>query len=404
MARRLRDWLEAFLTYTEYGEAPEHMCYWSGVSAIAGALQRRVYFDQSPNFIWYPNLYIILVGPPGVVKKSSTADLGMSLLKQVPDIHFGPSVTTWQALVTEFKESTEAFIDPVKRKHVEMSSITVASSEFGNLIPANDRERREMIDMLTNLWDCKDFDKKTNKDGKVLVKNPSLNLIACTTPSWIGENFPSYMIGGGFVSRCIWVYADKKRRFIAYPRYEVEDASRYEELRNDLIHDLQQISDLCGEYVLTMEAYEWGREWYETHFVKDEANLDDSNHKGNIDRKQAQIHKLAMVIMASRGDSFEITAKVLREAERQVTHLERSTTRIFSQMGKGKEANQSDRLVEYVARHKEVTSSDAYEHVRAHFPKLETFEKVVQGLLRSRVLIATVVRGEAGFKIGNRQV
>ena len=104
MSRNYPDWLAAFQEYSSYGEAPKRMYFWTGVSTIAGALRRHVWVDMG-HFQWYPNLYVILVAPPGVVAKTTTADIGMDLLRQVPGVAFGPSVVSWQALVQAFGQA-----------------------------------------------------------------------------------------------------------------------------------------------------------------------------------------------------------------------------------------------------------------------------------------------------------
>jgi hypothetical protein len=121
---------------------------------------------------------------------------------------------TWQALVSAFAESTMSF--EYQGEFYPMSALTIESSEFGNLLNPQDTE---MIDLLVSLWDSKQgaFHKKTKASGNDIVENPWINLIACTTPSWIAGNFPEYMIGGGFTSRCIFVYAEKKAQLVAYP-------------------------------------------------------------------------------------------------------------------------------------------------------------------------------------------
>jgi hypothetical protein len=50
-------------------------------STLAGALRRRVWLDQA-YFRWHPNFYIVLVAPPGIVSKSTTAGVGMSLAQK----------------------------------------------------------------------------------------------------------------------------------------------------------------------------------------------------------------------------------------------------------------------------------------------------------------------------------
>src|SRR5881392_954145 len=131
MARNFSDWLEGFCDYAQFGEAPRNMYFWVGVSAIAGALRRKVWIDQA-YFKWYPNFYIILVAPPGIVSKSTTAGLAMQLLRRVPGINFGPDVVTWQALVGSFQEASEMF--PYGDDYLPMCALTIESSEFGNLL------------------------------------------------------------------------------------------------------------------------------------------------------------------------------------------------------------------------------------------------------------------------------
>lgn len=215
--RNYADWLTAFMDYASYGEAPRHLYFWTGVSAIAGALRRKVWIDQA-YFKWFPNFYIILVAPPGIVSKSTTAGIGMSLLRKVPGIKFGPDVVTWPALVSAFADATEGF-EYGGAIHT-MSALTLESSEFGNLLNPQDKD---MVDLLVALWDGKPgtFEKKTKHSGNDTIENPWINLIACTTPSWIAGNFPEYMIGGGFTSRCIFVYADQKAKYVAYPGLRV---------------------------------------------------------------------------------------------------------------------------------------------------------------------------------------
>ena len=174
MTRQFPDWLSAFMDYASYGEAPRHMYFWSGVSAVAGALRRKVWIDQA-YFKWFPNFYIVLVAPPGIVSKSTTAGIAMNLLRKVPGIRFGPDVVTWPALISAFAEATEGF-ELNSEVHV-MSALTLESSEFGNLLNPQDKD---MVDLLVALWDGKPgtFEKKTKHSGNDSVENPWINLIA----------------------------------------------------------------------------------------------------------------------------------------------------------------------------------------------------------------------------------
>lgn len=377
MKRRLGNWISAYMEYSAYSEAPKHMHFWVAVSTIAGALRRQVWLDMG-YFQWYPNFYIILVAPPGIVSKSTTADIGMSLLKKVPDVKFGPDVVTWQALVGAFAESTLAF--EYNSEYHAMSALTILSSEFGNLLDPRDTA---MVDLFVTLWDGRQgaFEKKTKGSGNDTVENPWINLIACTTPSWIAGNFPEYMVGGGFTSRCIFVYAEKKQRLVAYPQEIIPEG--WKEKAQHLLDDLTLISMMKGKFTMTPEALKYGHAWYEAHYASKHLHLDEDRFGGYLARKQTHIHKLAMVLSAAESDSLIITAEHLALANQMVTDLEPEMQFVFSKIGKSEEALFAERLIWYVAKRGKVEWAEAYRYVHAHFPKIQDFESIINGAIRS---------------------
>lgn len=381
MSRCLENWLGAFCDYAQYGEAPRKMYFWVGVSAIAGALRRKVWIDQA-YFKWYPNFYIILVAPPGIVSKSTTATIAMRLLRRVPGIKFGPDVVTWQALVSAFAEATEMF--QIGNDYHVMSAITIESSEFGNLLNPADKE---MVDLLVSLWDGKQgaFEKRTKMSGDDKVENPWINLVACTTPSWIAGNFPEYMIGGGFTSRCVFVYAEEKHQYVAYPGLHVP--KNLHVIEDALVHDLEHIAlSLVGEYKLEKSAVEWGEAWYKHHYTNRPEGLADDRFGGYIARKQTHVHKLAMVLAAAQHDRLVITAKDLALANQVVTDLERDMPLVFSKIGRPDVSLQMDRFVTYVRKRGRVRYAEAYRFIHAYFPSMKEFEDMLAGCVRARII------------------
>jgi hypothetical protein len=390
MTRLFPDWIEAFEAYTQFGEAPNKFYRWCAVSALAGALRRKVWLDQV-YFRWYANEYIILVAPPGIVSKSTTVEIAMSLLRRVDGIKFGPDVITWQALVKSFAGAGEKFALP-DGTELDMSPLTIASSEFGNLMAPGDRE---MVDLLVSLWDGREgaFRKETKGSGNDEVINPWINMIACTTPAWISGNFPEYMIGGGFMSRCIFVYAEEKRNYVAYPGMAVAGVD-IAKMEADLIQDLMEIGALSGEFGMTQEAVEWGTDWYKRHFqTKGNGLLDDSRFGGYVARKQTHIHKLAMILSASRSEDLVITAGDLQRAERELTDLETDLPKVFDRVGKSQDSVQADRLLELVIARGSIAFKDAYAAMHSAIPHIEEFENIMKGLERAGLIKIDVVAG-----------
>lgn len=378
MSRHFDDWLSAFVEYAGFGEAPKRMYYWVGVSVVAGALRRRVWIDQK-YFRWYPNFYIILVAPPGIVAKSTTADVGMSLLQRIPEIKFGPSVVTWQSLVKTFAECGEGVILDDGNYH-PMACLTIVSSEFGNLLNPQDKD---MVDMLVNLWDGKPFTKATKMSGVDSVVNPWLNIVACTTPEWIAGSFPEYMIGGGFTSRCVFVYADKKEKYVAYPGLEVP--ADLEQTADRLVADLGDIAaNVKGEMRLTPEAIDWGKEWYTKHYGHDAKAFDQSRFGGYVARKQTHVHKLAMVVNASRNGGNVISAEDLQLAYLMVTDLEAEMAEVFARIGQREEAKHAGRLVQQILRAGgKMEYKDVFRFLQVHFPSGREAGEIIDMLIRS---------------------
>lgn len=342
--RRCTDWLKSYLNYTAALEAPDVFHFWTGVSTIAGALRRQVWIDQV-HFQWTPNFYIILVSPPGLVNKTTTIGVGARLLKNLPDVNFGPNAITWQALVTAMAESTTAIQLPDGTYH-QMSCITCSSGELGSLLDPHDRS---MVDVLTDLWDgrIETWKKQTKSAGTDIIENPWINIIAATTPAWLAENLSESAVGGGFTSRCVFVYADKKRHYIALPRQHMGDMPP--SLREDLIHDLEMIGMMKGEYVLTHEAVRWEEEWYHNHWSKHSApTVANDRLVGYIGRKQTHKMKLAMVVAASQRDDLSITVPDLETAAALVDALETYQNQVFERIGQTETGRFTSMIVDIV--------------------------------------------------------
>lgn len=376
--RQLHDWLSVFVESTKWGESPTYMYFWVGVATVAAALRRQVWIPMG-SFLWYPNLYTLLVAPPGVVQKSSTADLGLvQLLKKIPTIHFGPSTLTWQSLYDAFAEvGEEVQISPTEV--ITQHALVINSSEFGITLNPKDTE---MIDQLVHCWDGREMAKRTRKDGLLVIPTPCLNILACTTPAWIAENMPRYLIGGGLTSRMIFVYADTKERFIAYPFKHMPPD--WGEKQAKLIHDLEKITQLKGAFTLTPEALAWGEEWYE-HFHKVESKkLDPTLIGGYIARKQTLVHKVAMILSASQGDSMEITLTHLQRAEGAISELEKSMPMVYSKIGLTKEANMGEKVIAFLERyHGKAPWTLLYQYMHRDFPNVDEAQEILYGMIQA---------------------
>jgi len=380
MARNFEDWITAYLEYATVTEAPRRMHFWSAVGTVAGCLRRKVWIDMK-RFQWTPSFYIIFVGPPGIIAKSTTIDISTDLLRQVPGIKFGPNAITWQALVSAFAAASEAF--EYSSEWHPMSPLTLVASELGSLLNLQDKD---MVNLLIELWDGKKtYEKITKMSGNDTIEAPWINLQAGTTPHWVADNMPQAMIGGGLSSRCIFVYGDTKDKYCAYVDEYVgkEDAS----LRLKLIQDLEHIAMLCGRFTISEPARAWGRDWYERFWKDATSRMDDQMLEGYAARKQTHMHKVAMVLSASRSDSLIISIDDLQLANQMLEDLETDMHRVFSRIGRSEDSLQAERFIDFVRRKGMIPYDQAYKMIHVYFPDFRDFEGILAGALNSGQLL-----------------
>lgn len=364
MARNFENWLSAYAAYTSDSESPAEFHFWSGVWTIAGALRRRVWIEMR-KFQWTPNFYIVLVGPPGIVTKSTSIRIGMHLLEKIDGIHFGPPSITWQKLA----DSLSLVIEHMKvtrldgtDNYLPMSCLNISVSELGTFLKPDDKS---LMDVLTDLWDGQltTWGHATKTSGEVLIQNPWLNVIGCTTPSWLKSNFPEHMIGGGLTSRVVFVYGEEKRKLVPYPD-ECLPSDDYHTLEDKLVADLQQISALSGEIKLSPQARAWGTEWYTRHWTGERpAHLASERYGGYLSRKQTHMHKLAIILSAAESNSLIIEQRHLEMAEKLLTGAEPHMLKVFESIGVAQEAKHVGEILPFLAAHGHLTADHLWAKV-----------------------------------------
>lgn len=386
--RHFADWLTAYVQHASVTEAPKEMHFFSGVSAIAGALRRKVWIDMV-RFRWYPNFFIVFVAKPGIVSKTTTMNSAMDILREVPGIKFGPKAITWQALIEALANSCEMF--EYLGEYHPMSALTLASGELGNLIDPSDSK---MIDAYITLWDGeRKFDKVTKTSGDDMVEAPWINLIGCTTTSWLAENMPPNSVGGGFTSRCIFLHAERKSKYVPWVDEMVSADDPI--IRMQLLQDLEHIAtQLTGPFTITKEARDWYRPVYEAHWKHAAEVYSGPMVEGYAARKQTHMCKLAMVLSASERSDLVITLDHLQLAHIMLEGLEAEMPKVFASIGKSEEAISSERLLAFIKQKGKVPYEEAYRTVHAQFPGAKGYEDMLKGLIQSgRVLLVNEGQG-----------
>ena len=115
--RNVSNWLDSYLNYAKAEEAPDAFHLWCALWAISAVIERKAWVDFG-YFQVYPNMYIILTGPPAS-HKGTAAGMVLKFLTRVEGIHLGPDITTEQRLISKFEHR----VRPLVRVNVDIFHI-----------------------------------------------------------------------------------------------------------------------------------------------------------------------------------------------------------------------------------------------------------------------------------------
>ena len=362
--RKLHDWIDSYLKFTSNDEPRETFRQFTAISTVAACLQRKCYVNWEETI--FPNLYIVLVGPPA--SRKNTAIVPAEKMIRELGIPVSAQATTPEALIRKMRKisesvaiSEESIIAP------QDAAMTIISKEFTAFIGVRNLD---LITLLTDWYDCSDdWTRETKTQGTDALKNVWVNLLAATTPTALKDSLPRESIGMGLTSRIIFVYEEDKDKVIMFsPGVDVWDEelgkarklddSQHEEwdlLRLDLIHDLSQVSMMQGTFIPTGDYHKAYYTWRKGH----EENMP---FKGTMlenysNRKQTHIRKLSMIFSASRSNDLMLTEIDFERSLKSLNKVERKMSNVFSGIGKSEVSETTNSIMHLLAKRGKMTQS-----------------------------------------------
>lgn len=340
LKRKLPNWIDAFLLYTENSEPPRLFRKWTAISCIASAMQRKCSLEWGTALTFYPNLFIVLVGP-SATGKGTAMNPGLDILNDIPNIHMASNATSLQALIRSLKDTNLTDTDLLTGEQTYHSSLTIFSKEFTVFLGYHNHE------LMASLCDWYDCDKKWTYDtisrDKEEVIGVWVNLLGGTTPDLIQSSLPIESIGGGLTSRIIFIYEEKKEKLVVCPI----QTKRELELRELLVQDLEKIALLAGRYSYTEGFVKLWTDWC----VAAESNppFYDRKFDGYIGRRRTHLMKLAMIMSAARGENdLVVDAIDLQSAIDTLNEAEIKMESVFKGVGKSDIASLMNNVVRFL--------------------------------------------------------
>jgi len=315
------------MEYVECSPSPHLLRKWSAISLLAGAMERKCWVRSMRRKL-YPNLYTILLAPPGVGKTFLSATNWHFWDTLNSTHHLAPSSVTKAALVDVLDESQREVARPKEGKTIKFNSLLIVSNELNTLIPTYESD---FMAALTDIYDCHPYSERRRGKGiNIKIRAPQLNMIACTTPAAFNRLLPEGAWDQGFLSRCLLIYSGES--LIGELELDEEDIEDDKSLKRKLLNDLRAIGRYYGPFTWQAEAKETIQRW---HTGRGKPFPDHPKLSHYNTRRTAHLLKLCQVASVNDSAGMIITLEHYQTALGWLTEAERAMPDIFKAMRKG---------------------------------------------------------------------
>lgn len=346
----------------------------------------------------YPNLYIVLVGPPAI-GKGQAIHAGDIILREVPDLHVGPTDMTSASMIDALNEAARRIIRIGDPPYVEFNSLAVISRELGVLIPSWESS---LMNNLTDIYDGYPIDqRRRGKDLRIKIASPQINLLGACTPSYLNEVMPLGAWDQGFISRTILIYSGDR-----VSRDPFAESSALIRLHDDLLHDLKTIALEYGKLSFTRPAAVAIQSW-----IKDKCPPEPEHPRLQHynSRRITHLLKLCMIVSMSRSNDKVVTLENYSEALNWLVEAEAYMPDIFKSMVSGGDSTAMEETWNYVWTIYGKEKKPIAEHRIIHFLRervpAHSVMRVLEVMIRSRMfeIIPSDKGGFSTYKPASKQ-
>lgn len=385
-------WIESFIKTFENIPSPEIFVKWCAITTVGAALARRCYATTAGKKV-YPNIYCLLVAPPGVGKTQGITE-AVEIAHKVPKMKVAPDDTTKASLLDAMEGALEVeILSPTDM--FQHNSMFLGIDELGTMLSSYDPS---MMSTLIALYDNRNTYKETRRarEEPLTLHNPQLSMLAGTQPSFLASMLPDHAWEGGFMARMLMVYHGRPKRISLFGEHNISDT-------RPLIAGLSGITELFGEFEWTQEAQEFISHWYDGGMqpVPQHSKLKHYNS-----RRLLYVIKLSMISNAARTNELVVDKLDIERAIDWIVEIEKLMPEIFKDM-----VGKSDNLViqdlhGYLWQIGTKTNGDKQVF---HRSKMEIFlmqrtpayniENIIKLCLATKIIID---KGADMFEVGNR--
>jgi len=339
-------WIKDLVQEHQDVETPTSWIYWSLVSAISAvAANNYTLRTLKGNLLYYPNIYVMLLGESGL-GKGFPVHLSKRLVQSADVTRVIAGRSSIQAIVKELATTKSISGKPV----ITDSRGFIVNGELSTAIIQDP----DSLTILTDLYDRNYNPQWTNLlkgDGAEKLKEPYITCLFGSSPSHFYDSIPQANIEGGYIGRNLVIYEEKRSKDLDLIDVEDDDDKIDEDRFTNYIvpHYVPHLIEISKRKIRLIPNGK-AREMYNTWRRQWRSNQADYNDRtGFVNRVPDHVLKVSMCLCLARyNNAGVINEEDIRESIESITSLIYAARKASEGSGLDPLASATKRVVDYL--------------------------------------------------------
>lgn len=336
----------------------------------------------------YPNLYTLLVGNPGV-GKSRVINEAAKLIAKLPDPFIAPTSINSASIIDHLVECKRIIVN-MPGPALEYHTMAIFVGEFGTFMS---EFKDDLIAQLTDFYNVSALGYGQRRRGgqlKIQIDRPQLNMLVGSTPSNLMKFMPEGAWEQGFTSRILFICSNDDQTLIDdFAPVENHDAT-------NLLHDLQIINALIGQFTVTDEYAKAIRDWRELGEPPRPTHPRLAHYNS---RRKEHLYRLSMISAVDRGNALLLAKDDFNRAMGWLLEAEENMAQIFNTTSVDSDALAMDEIYHFIVKHASTGPVEEFKIVK--FAKDKVKASVIMptlGVMEKAGMIRIVAVNRAGMR------
>ncbi len=344
------NFIDHYTNYSASNEAPSVYHKWACISALSHLIGPRVWTHLGGRLTFYPQMYVLLVGNPGL-KKSTAMNQARDLVDSVPLIAQAPASTSKEGIVqlmTAKDSPSKRSYEIRKGEYQQYNQLAIFASELVSLLNAAGNPNGT-IEFFTDIWDRtgRTYRQYFVSSGDKDIVSPYISILACLTPETMKNLVTSKVISSGMSRRCLFIYADRNGAPIAFidPSKEQEESWRY------CVTHAKSLQNLHGAFDWTAEARDFYKSWYDPFMERVPDEPSGILRNFYMSKAEYTIKVSMLLAIAEENPKLVHTRDTFSKALDMITSVEKGACTMFEGSGKNMLADLLHDVSEWLRTH-----------------------------------------------------